>query len=192
MIFWYCCSSSANCVSRGILASRNRRGDSQRAIEDEIPVAGQLRAVGESRYRLADLVLDRLELRLDLANECQIGRLSLGVVGLAGHRDVTLDPLLPDRRVQLAGRDHPGFEILGRLDGAAPSAGDTRARSAPRSSARCLPAATGGDTLGDVASQCRSPYRVAGGGWRVMGQSGVEIVPVFGFTRHPPPITRHH
>ena len=53
------------------------------------------------------LVLHRLELGLDIADEAEVRGFVLRVVGLAGHGDVTLGPFLTDRRVQLAGRNQP-------------------------------------------------------------------------------------
>ena len=88
----------------------------ERTIKDEIAALRQLRTIRRVEVALANRVLDRLQFRFDVPHEFQIGRLALGVVGLAGHRDIAFDSFLANNCVQFAGRHHPPLEINGRVD----------------------------------------------------------------------------
>ena len=88
----------------------------QGAVEDGVAVGGQLAAERGIQVAIAHVVLNRLELGLDVADEAQVGGLALRVIGLAGHRHVAFDSLLAHGRVQLAGGLQPPLEIAGRGD----------------------------------------------------------------------------
>ena len=93
----------------------------QGAVEDVVAVARQIRADTASRGSVVRIVvLDRLELGLDVADERQVGGLAFGVVGLAGHRDVPLDPFL---------RRPPPFSSPRSNSQASRSSGDSIGRS---------------------------------------------------------------
>src|SRR5208337_5039177 len=89
----------------------------QSAVEHSVSVCVELRAKWGIEVAVANLILEGLELRLDVADEAEVRRLPFGVVGLTGHGDVALDSLLSYRRVQLSGRDQPPFQVTGRSDG---------------------------------------------------------------------------
>ena len=94
-------------------------------VEDRIAGPGQLRPFRRVEITVPDLVLQRLQLGLDLANERQVGGFSFRVVGLAGHRDVTLGPLFTNGRIQLTGRGQPLLELGSRSGPADPGASGT-------------------------------------------------------------------
>jgi hypothetical protein len=87
-----------------------------RAVEDVIAVGREVLAERRVEVFRPDLVLEGLELRLDVADEGEMGGLARGVVCLAGHRDVALHALLPDGRVELSHVEEPAFQLLGRPD----------------------------------------------------------------------------
>jgi len=62
------------------------------------------------------LVVERFEPGLDVAHEFEVGRLALGVVGLAGHRDVAFGSELSDRGIQFSNRAEPLLQLVGRVD----------------------------------------------------------------------------
>ncbi len=59
--------------------------------------------------------LARLELRLDVLDEMQIGLFRVGVVRVAGHGDVTARGFLVERGVQFAPVQQPAFKFGGGL-----------------------------------------------------------------------------
>ena len=59
--------------------------------------------------------LARLELRLDVFDKMQVGLFRLGIVGVAGHGDVTAGRFLVQRGGEFAPVEQPAFEIGGGL-----------------------------------------------------------------------------
>src|SRR5262249_34534018 len=76
----------------------------------------QLASIWRIEIAAADLVLDRLELRLNFPNESQMSCLAIGVVRLAGHRDIALDTFLANARVELASGDNPALAFTPASD----------------------------------------------------------------------------
>ena len=66
---------------------------------------------------LRQLELARLELRLDVLDEMQIGLFRLGIVRVAGHGDVTLGMVLVERGAEFAPIEQPAFQFGGRFAG---------------------------------------------------------------------------
>ena len=66
---------------------------------------------------LLQLELPRLELRLDVFDEMQIGLLRLGVVRMAGHRDVALGTFLIERGRQFTPLEQRVFQIVDGFGG---------------------------------------------------------------------------
>ena len=62
---------------------------------------------------LGELELARLELRLDVLDEMQVGLFRLGVVRVAGHGDVALGGLLVEGGAQFAPIQQPRFQVGG-------------------------------------------------------------------------------
>ena len=62
---------------------------------------------------LGELELARLELRLDVLDEMQVGLFRLGVVRVAGHGDVALGGLLVEGGVEFAPIQQPPFQVGG-------------------------------------------------------------------------------
>ena len=60
---------------------------------------------------LGELELARLELRLDVLHEVQVGLFRLGIVRVARHGDVALGGLLVDGGAQLAPIQQPLFQV---------------------------------------------------------------------------------
>ncbi len=80
-------------------------------IEDCIPFARQFVAQRMSKVNLLQLELTRLELRLDVLDEMQIGFLGLRVVGVASHRDVAPRRFLVHGGMEFAPIEQPGLEV---------------------------------------------------------------------------------
>ena len=100
-------------VAAGNIAGRSRARFGRRAG----PRAGfqQPRPKRVLQVNLFEFELTRLELRLNLFDEMEVGPLRLRVVRLARHRDVTARGFLVQRGTQFAPVEQPPFEIGGGL-----------------------------------------------------------------------------
>ncbi len=83
------------------------------AIEHVETVARQFWARGVREVELRELELKRLDLRIDLLDEMQVGVLSVGAVGVAGHGDVAARQFLVERGREFAPIEQPLVEIVG-------------------------------------------------------------------------------
>ena len=83
------------------------------AVEHLVALLGQLCAQGMGDVNLGELELARLELRLHVLHEVQVGLLRLGVVRVARHGDVTLGGLLIHRGAEFAPIQQPPFQVGG-------------------------------------------------------------------------------
>ena len=87
---------------RDILLAEQLDALAQVAVEHLVTRLGQLRAQGLREVGLLQRELTRLDLRLDVLDEMEIGLLRLGAVGVAAHGDVTLRALFIERSGQFA------------------------------------------------------------------------------------------
>src|SRR5208337_4417194 len=82
-------------------------------VEDLVAFFGQLRANRMGYKGLGELELARLELRLDMLHEMQVGLFRLGIVGVTRHGDIALGRLLIYGGAQLAPSQQPLFQLGG-------------------------------------------------------------------------------
>gem|GEM_PF-4765352 len=87
--------------------------DEQRgvAVEDLVTTLVELRAKRVREEQFREVELPGFQLRLDLLDELEVGRLRLRAVRVAGHRDVALAALLIERGGKLALVENPLLEL---------------------------------------------------------------------------------
>ena len=96
---------------RHILLAEQLDLDLRVAVEDLVARFGQLRAQRMGDVSLGELELARLELRVHVLDEMQVGLLRLGVVRVAGHGDVATRGLLVDGGVEFAPIQQPPLQV---------------------------------------------------------------------------------
>ena len=89
-------------------------------VKNFVAILRQVRAQRVPEIDLFQRELARLELRLDVFDEVEVGPLRLRVLGVTGHRDVTPGRFLIQRRAQFAPVEQPAFETCGGVAPARP------------------------------------------------------------------------
>jgi hypothetical protein len=140
-------------LSRDVRLAIKRPAVLPRAVEDVIARFREPRAMRRVEIAVPEVVQDRLELRLDIANERQVSRFAIRVIGLAGHGDVPPDAFFGDRAVQLAQVEQPAFEPFRRVNRASEKLLVPRLDLVPGLEFRLIRQPSMSEVLGNVSSR---------------------------------------
>ena len=99
------------CFQRHVLRAEQFDLQFSVAVEHFKAGAGKFRSLRVLQENLREPELPRLDLRVDVLHEMQIGPLGFFVVGVAGHRDIAAGRFLIERGGQLTPIDQPAFEV---------------------------------------------------------------------------------